>query len=142
MVGHLATCEGQGQSEGQAVVASSPLPGSGAGDYGAMKPVGWKLFFDRPGRGRGKGLGQCYGVGVVEDKCKGSKFKSERSGVQSSKMFWGIEDNLGTLYDGRERRQVSRSAWDRNMDDQAFGNLEEVIIVADLAAQTMLFWRV
>jgi len=94
-------------------------------------------------------MGGCYLVGVTTHA-----FASfgERSGLQQSRLFWGIEDG-GRRYEGGGRRQgavaggsphgiqLNRAEAPRNSDNVLFGSREVVTVVADLEARTLTYWR-
>jgi len=122
---------------------------------------GWRIAFEHSTRDRGKSMGGCYLVGVTTDAFAAY---SERSGLQQSRLFWGVEDG-GRRYEGGTttgRRQLSsqqgqsgngpggpgmmqlsRTDAPRNSENLLFGSKEVLTIVADLGedSRTLYYWR-
>ena len=118
--------------EGCCVRSPLPLPvGSGC--------VGWQILFNHPSRDAGRSMGGCYLVGVTTEAF--TSF-SERSGLQQSRAFWGIEDG-GRVYEGRRHqgRQLSRAEAPRNPEEVLFGSGDLLTVVADIDNRSLTYWR-
>jgi len=173
-----------GAGEGRAVRASPPIPRSimpsSVRNSSVPSPTGsnlerkrrrifgFRVAFDHAGRDDGRSMGGCYLVGVTT-----SSFVAfgERSGLQQSRQFWGIEDG-GRKYEGsthhsspsssrRSSRHassgnsnrsnstsstshgmtLSRSEAPRNADNVLFGSRELITVVVDMDARTLTYWR-
>lgn len=111
---------------------------------------GWKIVFEHFSRDAGKSIGGCYLAGVTTQAFTGF---SDRSGLQQSRYFWGIEDG-GRRYEGNMNRnrpsssgsgsygvQLGRSEAPRNSDNVLFGSREVITIVADMNSRTLTYWR-
>jgi len=92
------------------------------------KNIGWKIVLEHS-REKGKSMGGCYLVGVTTGSFHGF---GERSGLQSSRLFWGVEDG-GRRYEG--------STSMRNRETVLFGSLEILTIILDHENKTLNYWR-
>ena len=122
--------------EGQSVRATRCLPKKGL--------FGWKVTFDSfssPSTSfvSGNSLGGRNLVGVAPGSF--DKF-SDRSGLQNSRLFWGIEDG-GRQYEGSKKRPLKNrlhASHSDNGNGRIFGNCEVVTIVADMDKRRLMYW--
>jgi hypothetical protein len=111
----LVACLTENSDAGRCVRTQDPLPGvvcaaprddaqdpPAAAEYDYEEAedqnnyYGWKIMFEHPTREKGRSMGGCYLLGVTTERF--DSFTS-RSGLQQSKLFWGIEDG-GRRYEG------------------------------------------
>ena len=108
----------------------------------APSVFGWRIVFEHPTREKGRNLGGCYLIGITTDEF--TDFNSH-SGLQQSRLFWGIEDN-GRKYEGGTRGMAvalgSRAGGaPRNSDNALFASKEIITAVIDFDGGTLNLWR-
>ena len=118
----------------------------------SRRAFGFRVAFEHPSKEIGKSMGGCYLIGVTTTSF--AQF-GERSALQQSPFFWGIEDG-GNKYEGSRsshaprgsRRGLSNFAIEippseapRNQDNVLFGSREVVTCVFDFESRTLTFWR-